>query len=206
MVTVEGNIEALSQAILSEARAEIDELKRNAQSQADSVRKRAQESATKERTAIVEQAIQEARRLRSQATATAQLKARALELEHRERLLDSVFQAVAERLPKVPQREDYGAIVIHLAREALSQLRSDVGELLLDEAARGVFTQDILDDLAKTALVQLTVGGPPAAGFGVIARTPDGHLQFDNTLETRLRRMQSSIRSVVYRVLMGEVE
>ena len=41
-------------------------------------------------------------------------------------------------------------------------------------------------------------------GTGVIVDASDGHLHFDNTLETRLSRLQSSLRSSVYHVLMGE--
>ena len=41
------------------------------------------------------------------------------------------------------------------------------------------------------------------AGTGVLVQPPDGHLQFDNTLENRLGRMQSALRAEVYRVLTG---
>ena len=39
---------------------------------------------------------------------------------------------------------------------------------------------------------------------GIIAETMDGHRQFDNTLEARLHRLQDSLRSPVYHILMGE--
>jgi vacuolar-type H+-ATPase subunit E/Vma4 len=32
----------------------------------------------------------------------------------------------------------------------------------------------------------------------------DGKLNYDNTLETRLSRLQSTLRASVYKVLMGE--
>ena len=206
MGTVEGNIEVLSQSILGEARAEIEELRRTAHSAADAKRKRAQDKAAEESAAIIHQANQEAGRLRSQASATAQLRARALELEHRERLLDKVFQAAAERLSKVPQRDDYEAVVMELAREALSQLRAGVAELQVDKAAHKIFSPEKVDALAKHSGVQLVLGKPLEGRTGLIARTPDGRLQFDNTLETRLVRMQSTMRSSVYRALMGEAE
>jgi len=38
----------------------------------------------------------------------------------------------------------------------------------------------------------------------VIVQTPDGHLNFDNTLETRLARMQNPLRADVFRLLTGE--
>jgi vacuolar-type H+-ATPase subunit E/Vma4 len=41
-------------------------------------------------------------------------------------------------------------------------------------------------------------------GTGVVVNAAGGKLHYDNTLETRLSRMQGSLRSSVYKVLMGE--
>ena len=93
------NVETLSRAILSEAQDETEQVKAEAQSKLEAIKQRAQAQADSERKAILEQASQEAERIRSQALATAQLKARALELEHREKLLERVFKAVRQQLP-----------------------------------------------------------------------------------------------------------
>src|SRR5512140_3034918 len=122
MATVEENIENLSRAILSEARGETEHVKADAQSKADEIRKRAQEQADAERKAILDKASQEAERLRSQAIATAQLKARSSELAHREKLLERAFKVVRQKLPEVQKRADYQQIVAALIREGLEQL------------------------------------------------------------------------------------
>jgi vacuolar-type H+-ATPase subunit E/Vma4 len=204
MGTVEGNIEALSQAILSEARAETEELRSRAHSQSASIRQRAQGEADRERSTILDRANQEARRLRSQATATAQLKARALELEHREQLLTRVFSRAAEQLSAVAQRSDYDTIAIQLVREALSQLQVKSAELVVDKATQKTLSKVVVDEISRDTGIQLTIGRPLEGGTGVIARSANGRLQFDNTLETRLARIRAAIRSEVYRVLMGE--
>jgi vacuolar-type H+-ATPase subunit E/Vma4 len=41
-------------------------------------------------------------------------------------------------------------------------------------------------------------------GTGVVVDASAGKLHYDNTLETRLSRLQNSLRSSVYKVLMGE--
>jgi len=206
MGIVEGNIEALSRAILGEARTEIEDLKSRAQAQAASIRHRAQEAADRERTAILDQAKQEARRLRGQGAATAQLKARSLELDHREQLLERVFRTVAERLSTVPQRKDYDTIVVQLALEALLHLRAESAVLVADLAARSALSKAVLAEISNATGAHLTIGEPLESGSGMIAQTPDGHLHFDNTFETRLARLQGAVRSAVYRVLMGETE
>jgi len=41
-------------------------------------------------------------------------------------------------------------------------------------------------------------------GRGVVIDAADGRLHYDNTLETRLQRLQSTLRASVYKMLMGE--
>src|SRR5512138_411369 len=171
MATVEGNLEALTKAILGEARAEVEEIRSEARSKSNAIRKQAQDAAEMERRAILEQANQEARRLASQATATAQLKARSLALEHRERLLENVFEGAAQRLRAVPQRKDYGTLVLKLAREALTQLHSDSAVLRADDQTLKALGGGNLDGLGKEMGIQVALGETLKAGTGVIAQT-----------------------------------
>ena len=58
--------------------------------------------------------------------------------------------------------------------------------------------------LEKDLAVQLELGEPLERGTGVVLVTADGHRRYDNTLETRLSRMQAALRTPVYHILMGE--
>lgn len=204
MGTVDGNIEALSQAILSEARAETEEVRSRASAKAVAIGQRAEEAARQERQAILERARQEVRRLRGQAIATAQMKARALQLERRERLLSQVFDAVAEELAAVPSLRDYGTVVKSLVREGIAQLRTESVEVRADTSALNVLTKPALEDLSRETGTQISIGKPLDDGIGVIVGTTDGRLQFDNRLQTRLNRMQATLRAAAYKLLMGE--
>src|ERR671918_2765370 len=123
MKTEVEDIEMLQRAILTEARDEAEQIKAEAKEKADAIRKRAQEQAEAERNAILDRAREEAERLRGQAVATAQLKARSSQLTHREQLLERVFNAAKEKLPEVQNRPDYEEITAMLLREALTELR-----------------------------------------------------------------------------------
>jgi vacuolar-type H+-ATPase subunit E/Vma4 len=70
------NIVELERAILIEAREEAEQMQVEAKEKADAIHKRAQDQAESERKALLDRAREDADRLRSQATATAQLKAR----------------------------------------------------------------------------------------------------------------------------------
>ena len=93
MKSVEENLELLSRAILSEANDEAEQIKADAKAKADAIRQRAERHAAAERDEILQRARQDADRIRSQAIATTQLKARTIQLEHREKLLKDVFDA-----------------------------------------------------------------------------------------------------------------
>jgi vacuolar-type H+-ATPase subunit E/Vma4 len=204
MKSVEENIEALSRAILSEAKGEAEQIGSDASTKADSIRQRAQEQADAERKDILDRACQEAERIRSQSISTTQLKARTMELESREKLLDSVFKAAKQQLPSIQQRSNYDQIVYRLAKEALNQLNAKDGDIRADQATQKLLSDHILDKITADMKVKLQIGQPLEHGTGVVVDTSDGHLHYDNTLETRLSRQQNGLRSAVYRILMGE--
>lgn len=203
MKTEVEDIEMLERAILTEARDEAEQIKAEAKEKVDAIRKRAQEQAEEERKAILDRARQDAERLRSQAVATAQLKARSLQLAHREQLLDRVFKAVNEKLPEVQKRPDYDQIAAMLLREAITQLRVKKAEVRADEATQKSLKKS-LDEISKELNGEFTIAGVLEERTGIVVDAADGKIHYDNTLETRLNRLQSTLRASVYKVLIGE--
>jgi V/A-type H+-transporting ATPase subunit E len=204
MKSVEESIEALSRAMLSEAKAEAEVIKADAQAKAEAIRQQAQTQAAAERSDILDRARQDADRLHGQVIATTQMKARTTELEHREKLLQDVFATALNQLKSVEQWTDYGDTVQKLVREAVMQLGSSKVKIRADENTRKFLTDSVLASLSQELKMQLTLGDSLDNGTGVVVETVDGHLQFDNTLETRLARLQNALRSPVYRILIGE--
>lgn len=200
----EENIEALSRAILRDAQDEVQQINADAEAKANEIRRRVREQGEIERKAILERAAAEAQRLRSQVTASAQLKARTSQLEHREQLLDKVFDAAKQRLPSLQKRADYEQVAAQLLREALAQLKVTRAEVRADAATRKLLSAKILDQVAKETGAQLSIGKTLEAGTGIVVEASEGRIHYDNTLETRLSRLQSALRSSVYQVLMGE--
>lgn len=196
-------IETLSRAILRDARDEADKIQTEGKDKAEEIRRRAEAEAEAVRKEILDHARKEAERLRSQVIASAQLKARTMQLEHREKLLDRVFKAARERLPGVQKRSDYQQIAVFLLREALTQLNATKAELRADAATQKILNGE-LKSLSKELNLELDVKDPLEEGVGLIVDASEGHLHYDNTLETRLERLKKSLRSPVHQVLMGE--
>ena len=206
MVTraTEENIEPLTRAILKEAEVDAKQMREEAKTKADEIRQRAQEEAEKVRREILDKAQQEADRLRSQTVSSAQLKARTMQLEHREKLLDRVFQAAKEKLGDIQKRPDYDQLAAMLLREALVQLRVNKAEIRADQATRAILEKKALNDISSELKGQFTFADNLEEGSGVVVDAADGKLHYDNTLETRLQRLQSTLRSSVHKILMGE--
>jgi vacuolar-type H+-ATPase subunit E/Vma4 len=194
----------LSRAILAEARDEAEQVKAEARERAEAIRKRAQDQAEQERKAILDRAHEDAERLRGQAVATAQLKARSLQLTNREQLLDRVFQAVRERLSEVQKRSDYEEIAAQLLREALVQLRVNKAQVRADKTTGNILKKGVLRELSKELNGQFDSADELEEGTGIIVDAADGKLNYDNTLETRLQRLESTLRASVYKMLIGE--
>lgn len=204
MKTEAEDIDMLELAILTEARDEADQIKAEAKEKADAIRQRAHGQAEAERKAILDRAREDAERIRGQAVATAQLKARSSQLAHREQLLERVFKAVKEKLPHVQKRPDYDQIAAMLLREAITQLRVNKADIRADETSQQSLKKSALNEISKELNAELTIGDVPEEGTGVVVDAADGKLHYDNTLETRLNRLHSTLRSSVYQMLTGE--
>jgi vacuolar-type H+-ATPase subunit E/Vma4 len=204
MPTDTQDVELLGQAILTEARDEAGHIKAEAAGKVEAIRKRAQDQAQAEKKSILDRAREDAERLRGQGVATAQLKARSAELENREKLLDSVFEAAKKQLDGLKKRADFDAIAALLLREALTQLRVNKAQVSADEATQKALKKGALEQIAGELKGEFSLGPTLAEGVGVVVDASEGKLHYDNTLETRLSRLQNTLRSSVYKVLMGE--
>jgi len=204
MRSLEENIESLSRAMISEAKAEAEQITANAKAKAEEIRRQAQQQAEAERARILAAAQQEADRLRGQVVATTQMKARTMELEHREKLLDNVFAEARKQLSSIEKWSEYNQIAHKLLQESVQQLGSGKITVRADGETQKTLTGQGLEQLAKEMGVEIVLGKPLSQGLGIISETVDGHLQYDNTLETRLDRLQNGLRSPVYRILIGE--
>jgi len=203
-MTPEDNLDRLSKEIFKQAESETGQILAEAKEKAEEIRKRARQEAADEKARILNQAERDAERLRSQAVATTHMKARTLQLESREKLLTEVFDSARQKLIEVQQRNDYEAIVKRLILEAVAQLGTEQVKIKADKATAKVITDKMLKEIAVEFKGKIELAGTLEKGTGIIASTEDGHLTFDNTLETRLAHLETELRSPVYHVLMGE--
>ena len=203
-MTPDGNIERLSRDILQQAQSEAEQVLSEAKVKADQIRKQAEEQAEAEKVRIIEQAKRDSERIRSQAIATTQLKARTMLLESREKLLLEVFAEVVKKLPTVQQWNNYDETIEKFALEAISQMNSKDIVIRADKVTSKLLSDSILAKLKTKFDGNVQLGEILPNKIGVIVTTSNGHLTYDNTLETRLNKLENELRSPVYHLLMGE--
>jgi V/A-type H+-transporting ATPase subunit E len=204
MKSEDPNIQALSRAVLRDAHSDAEKVLAEAKEKSDAILQHAQEQAAAMRAEILEQANREAQRIHGELISTAQLKARMLQLEQREKLLDEVFETAHRQLSILQQGTDYDQIACRLLREALSQLCVKEARARTDQVTREFLTDEVLADVSRETGVRVQLGTSLEQGLGVIAETLDGHRQYDNTFEARLFRLQDTLRLPIYHLLMGE--
>ena len=203
-MTQDENIERLSRDILQQAESEAEKIVSEAKNKAEQIRKHAEEEAAAERTRILTQAKRDSDRIRSQSIATTQLKARTLQLESRENLLKEVFSASLKKIPSVQQWNDYETIIEKLALEAITQIGADKIIIRSDKFTNKLLADSVLKKNNQEFIGTIKLGDPLEKGTGLIATTTNGHLTYDNTLETRLQKLENELRAPVYHLLMGE--
>lgn len=202
--SLDDNIQALSRTVLEEAQSKAEQILAEARVKAESARQRASEQASIERRGILERASREAERIHSQAVAAAQLKMRTQLLIHREKLIEDVFESVRQKLASFPQRDDYSQIAAQMLREALQRLNADTAQIHSDPRTGQILSGNITSQICNELHIKVQSGQPLNQELGVIVETPDRHRRFDNTFQTRLNRLQNSLRARVYDILTGK--
>lgn len=197
-------IQVLESTIMEIAQQEAQAILDEARAKADSLRTQAEAKARVESERILAEARQTVEKLIDQATAKAQLEAQMLKLQRREQALVRTFAKARLKLATIPERPDYADIVRRLISEAATYMGDAAFVIRADAAANRVLDQALLEDLAQQHNVQLERGPQLEEGAGIVLTTPDGHRRYNNTLETRLARIQDNVRTAVYHILAGD--
>jgi vacuolar-type H+-ATPase subunit E/Vma4 len=210
MPEVVGDVEALKNKILEQAREEaskaLDRAKRVAERDLVYAREEAEEIKAQQRTEI--QPLLEAEK--KKIVVAAEMEARKKLLEKKEELVDRIFAEAENRLIELRGSKDYVGIISRSIEEAVTAIDADA-IIEFGEKDSDIFTPDaisfieslVAESLGRKLQLQFQCVGDRISA-GVIIKSKDGRIIVDNSFSNRLRRIKEEMRGRVSEMLLQE--
>lgn len=209
MPEVVGNVEALKNKILEQAREEasnaLDRARRIAERDLVYAREEAEEIKAQQRAEV--QPLLEAEK--KKIVVAAEMEARKKLLEKKEELVDRIFTEAENRLIELRGSKDYVHVISRSIEEAVTTIDADA-IVEFGEKDSDIFTPDYISSIEsrigeslgrKLQLQFQCIGGKISAG--VIIKSKDGRIIIDNSFSGRLRRLKEEMRGKVSEMLQA---
>jgi V/A-type H+-transporting ATPase subunit E len=194
------------ESIMSVAQEKADVIIQDANAEVSAIQANAEKTAEAEKTKILENGKKQSDMRYQQIISEAKMNARRAELGAKEEVIDAAFnQAIGELKVKASSGdEEYKDSLSKMIKEAADEIGSDNLILQLNEAD----TQKFKDDLSSQGTdsfeiegIKFTLGEPIDAIGGAVLKTANGDIEVNNTIEARLERFKSILRSEVAGIL-----
>ena len=194
------------ESIMSVAQEKADGIIQDANAEVSQINANAEKTAEAEKTKILENGKKQSDMRYQQIISEAKMNARRAELGAKEDVIEAAFnQAIGELKTKASSGdEEYKDSLSKMIMEATTELGSDDLILQLNEADTKKFKDDLSSqgsDSFEIEGIKFTLGEPIDAIGGAILKTADGDIEVNNTIEARLERFKSILRSEVAEIL-----
>ena len=194
------------ESIMSEAQEKADVIIQDANAEVSQINANAEKTAEAEKTKILENGKKQSDMRYQQIISEAKMNARRAELGAKEEVIEAAFnQAIGELKEKASSGdEDYKDSLSKMILEATNEIGGDDLILQLNEADTQKFKEDLSSqgsDSFELEGVKFTLGEPIDAIGGAILKTANGDIEVNNTIEARLDRFKSILRSEVAEIL-----
>ena len=186
-------------SIMSEAQGKADAIIQDANAEVSAIQAKAEKTAEVEATKIKENGKKQSEMRYQQIISEAKMNARRAKLDAKEDVIEAAFnQATGELKEKAAMGgEDYKDSLSKMIKEAADELGSDDLIIQLNEADTNKFKQDLSSDTFELEGIKFQLGEPIDVIGGAILKTSNGDIEVNNTIEARLERYKSILRSDV---------
>ena len=197
--------EKIVSSIMSDAQGKADEIIQNANTEVSQINAKAEKTAEAEKTKILENGKKQSDMRYQQIISEAKMNARRAELGAKEEVIEAAFNKATEELKAIASSgsDEYKDSLSIMIKEATDEIGGNDLIIQLNEADTNNMKNDISDGSNSFQLndITFTLGEPIDTIGGVILKTVDGDIQVNNTIESRLERFRSTLRSEVANVL-----
>ena len=191
-------------SIMSEAQEKADVIIQDANANVSEITAKAEKTAEAEKIKILENGKKQSDMRYQQIISEAKMNARRAKLGAKEEVIEAAFnQATGELKEKAADNDDaYKDSLSKMIKEAADEIGSNDLIIHLNEADTNSFKQDLPSgDSFEIDGIKFTLGEPIKAIGGAILKTSNGDIEVNNTIEARLERYKSILRSEVAEVL-----
>ena len=194
------------ESIMSVAQEKADGIIQDANAEVSQINANAEKTAEAEKTKILENGKKQSDMRYQQIISEAKMNARRAELGAKEDVIEAAFnQAIGELKIKASSGdEEYKDSLSKMIMEATEEIGSNDLILQLNEADTKKFKDDLSSqgsDSFEIEGIKFTLGEPIDAIGGAILKTANGDIEVNNTIEARLERFKSILRSEVAEIL-----
>ena len=189
---------------MSEAQEKADVIIQEVNAEVSAIEAQADKTAEVEKAKILENGKKQSDMRYQQIISEAKMNARRAKLGAKEEVIEAAFsQAVGELKEKASSRSaDYEDSLIKMIKEAADEIGGDDLIIQLNEADTNQFKGEISsDNTFDVEGIKFKLGEPINAIGGAILKTSNGDIEVNNTIDARLERFKSILRSEVANVL-----
>jgi V/A-type H+-transporting ATPase subunit E len=190
-------------SIMSEAQGKADVIIQDANAEVSAIQAKAEKTAEAEKTKILENGKKQSEMRYQQIISEAKMNARRAKLDAKEDVIEAAFsQATGELKQKAAEgNDDYKDSLSKMIKEAADEIGGNDLIIQLNEADTNQFKQELSSDTFELDGIKFQLGEPIKTIGGAILKTSNGDIEVNNTIEARLERYKSILRSEVADVL-----
>ena len=191
-------------SIMSEAQGKADVIIQDANAEVSAIQAQAEKTAEAEKTKILENGKKQSDMRYQQIISEAKMNARRAELGAKEEVIEAAFDKATDDLKDIASSgsEEYDDSLTKIIKEAVDEIGGKDLIIQLNEADTNKFKSQ-LDSSSTFQIddVKFQLGEPIDTIGGAIVKTKNGDIEVNNTIESRLDRFKSVLRSEVADVL-----
>ena len=193
-------------SIMSEAQEKADVIIQDANAEVSQITAKAEKTAEAEKLKILDNGKKQSDMRYQQIISEAKMNARRAKLGAKEEVIEAAFNQATGELKAIAAEgnEDYEYSLSKMIKEAADEINRDDLIIHLNEADTNKFKQDLSStgsDSFELDGFKFTLGEPIKSIGGVILKTSNGDIEVNNTIEARLERFKSILRSEVAEIL-----
>ena len=191
-------------SIMSEAQGKADIIMQDANAEVATITANAEKTAESEKNKILDNGKKQSDMRYQQIISEAKMNARRAELGAKEEVIEAAFDKATDDLKDIASSgsEEYDDSLTKIIKEAVDEIGGNDLIIQLNEADTNKFKSQ-LDSSSTFQIddVKFQLGEPIDTIGGAIVKTKNGDIEVNNTIESRLERFKSVLRSEVADVL-----